>query len=71
MAHTIYYTAAHLAYLLDLVRKGLETEGFSQMVRAFREFRSERKKRTSSGGSEISSWLLISLSPLFHRNTLT
>ena len=50
MALTIYYTASIPHNLLDLVRKGLETEGFLQMVRAFREFRSERTKRTTSGG---------------------
>ena len=39
MALTIYYPTFHPAYLLDLVRKGLETERFSQ-----------RKKWTTSGG---------------------
>ena len=52
MALTIYYTAFHPAYFTRSCEKlkGLETEGFSQMARAFREFRSERKKRTTSGG---------------------
>ena len=50
MALTIYYPASHPAYLLDLVRKGLETE---RLILAngkeFPEFRSERKKWTTSG----------------------
>ena len=50
MALTIYYTAFHPVYLPDLVRKGIERERFSQMVRKFPEFHSERKKRTTSGG---------------------
>ena len=36
--------AYHLTTLLDFVRKGLETELFSQMVRAFPEFHSEQKR---------------------------
>ena len=44
-----YHLVHSIPSSLDLVRKGLETEGFSEMIRAFREFRSERKKRTTSG----------------------
>ena len=33
-----------------ITKKGLETERFSQMVREFPDFRSERKKWTTSGG---------------------
>ena len=50
MALTIYYTAFHPAYFTRSCEKGPGNGRFSQMVRAFREFRSERKKRTTSGG---------------------
>ena len=50
MALTIYYTTFHPAYFTRSCEKGPGNGRFSQMVRAFREFRSERKKRTTSGG---------------------
>ena len=50
MALTIYNTAFHPAYFTGSCKKGPGNGRFSQMVRAFREFRSERKKRTISGG---------------------
>ena len=50
MAFTIYNLAFHPGYLLDLVRKSLETDRFSKMLGAFPEFLSERKKRTTSEG---------------------
>ena len=50
MALTIYYTAFHPAYFTRSCEKGPGNGRFSQMVRAFREFHSERKKRTTSGG---------------------
>ena len=50
MALTIYYTAFHPAYFTRSCEKGPGNGRFSQMVRAFREFRSGRKKRTTSGG---------------------
>ena len=50
MALTIYYTAFHPAYFTRSCEKGPGNGRFSQMVRAFCEFRSERKKRTTSGG---------------------
>ena len=48
MVLTMYYTAFHPVYLPDLVRKGMETGRFSQMVRKSREFHSERKMRLST-----------------------
>ena len=50
MTLTIYYTAFHPAYFTRSCEKGPGNGRFSQMVREFREFRSERKKRTTSGG---------------------
>ena len=50
MALTIYHTAFHPAYFTRSCEKRPGNGRFSQMVRAFREFRSERKKRTTSGG---------------------
>ena len=49
MALTIYYTAFHPAYFTRSCEKGPGNGRFSQIVRAFREFRSKRKKRTTSG----------------------
>ena len=49
MAPTIYHPGFRPAYLFDLVRKGLKTERFSQMVKVFREFHSQQKKRIISG----------------------
>ena len=50
MALTIYYTACHPAYFTRSCEKGPGNGRFSQMIRAFCKFRSERKKRTTSGG---------------------
>ena len=43
MTLTIYHPAFHPAYLLDLVRKGLETKRFSQMANEFPDFHFEPK----------------------------
>ena len=50
IALTIYYTAFHPAYFTRFCEKGPGNGRQSRMVRAFREFRSGRKKRTTSGG---------------------
>ena len=47
--HLLHSIPSPAAYFTRSCEKGPGNGRFSQMVRAFREFRSERKKRTTSG----------------------